>query len=150
MCGKRHHHHHRAGGTAEPRRSRLKADDLRASDAEREGVVSDLRTHATDGRLSVDELGERVEAAYGARTRRELVAVVEDLPHPRRTRPRADARAELREHVRTYLLVMALLVSIWALTGMGAFWPVWPALGWGLAVAMHASSVRGAPRPAGP
>jgi hypothetical protein len=29
---------------------------------------------------------------------------------------------------------MALLVAIWALTGMGYFWPVWPALGWGFAL----------------
>ncbi|MBA3437053.1 MAG: XRE family transcriptional regulator, partial [Thermoleophilaceae bacterium] len=27
---------------------------------------------------------------------------------------------------------MALLVAIWALTGEGYFWPVWPALGWGI------------------
>jgi hypothetical protein len=33
--------------------------------------------------------------------------------------------------LRAYLSVMALLVAIWALTGAGYFWPVWPALGWG-------------------
>jgi hypothetical protein len=28
-------------------------------------------------------------------------------------------------------------VAIWALTGMGAFWPIWPALGWGIGIVSH-------------
>ena len=35
----------------------------------------------------------------------------------------------------TYLAVSALLVAIWALTGAGYFWPIWPMLGWGVGVA---------------
>ena len=27
---------------------------------------------------------------------------------------------------------MALLIAIWAVTGAGYFWPVWPMLGWGV------------------
>ena len=117
----------------------MPADDLRASDAEREDVVADLRTHATEGRLTVEELEERLDRVHAARTRADLAAQLADLPRPARpARPRPDARAELREHVRTYLFVMALLVAIWALTGMGYFWPVWPALGWGIALLPHA------------
>jgi hypothetical protein len=119
-------------------------DDLRASDAEREEIVTQLRTHAGDGRLDLDELDQRVEAAYAAKTHRDLVAVIEDLPRaPRRPR---DERREFREHLGSYLRIMALLVAIWALTGMGYFWPIWPMLGWGIAVAMHAGSAR----PSGP
>ena len=35
------------------------------------------------------------------------------------------------------ILVMLLLVGIWALTGHGYFWPVWPGIGWGFAVGVH-------------
>ena len=130
MCGShRHPHHH----DARPGRSTpvVPADDLRASDAERERVVDHLRTHAGEGRLSVEDLDERLGRAYAAKTRAELAALTADLPQPRRPRP--DARAEFRDHLRSYLGVMALLVAIWALTGMGYFWPIWPMLGWGLA-----------------
>lgn len=144
MCGHHHRHHQRtARVAAEPRH---RADDpTRASDAEREEVVSALRHHAGEGRLSVEELDRRAEAALGATTRSDLAALTQDLPRaPRRQDPRA-ARAELREHVRTYLAVMALLVVIWALTGAGYLWPVWPALGWGIGVVSHAASLRRLP-----
>ena len=120
----------------------MKADDVRASDSEREEIVSELRGHAGEGRLSVDELDERIEAAYAAKTRRDLVALVKDLPKPRHVR---DERREFREHLRTYLSVMALLVVIWALTGAGYFWPVWPILGWGIGVWSHAGAIRRTP-----
>src|SRR6185295_16752633 len=42
-----------------------------------------------------------------------------------------------RIHLRIYLLVVAFLVVVWALSGGGYFWPAWPAMGWGLAVAIH-------------
>lgn len=126
-----------------PSRPRIKADDVRASDAERDEIVTQLRTHAADGRLDVDELGERVERAYAAKTRRDLAAIVADLPRP--PRPRPNVEAEFREHLRSYLSVMALLVVIWALTGMGYFWPIWPMLGWGIGIVSHAGSVRRLP-----
>jgi class 3 adenylate cyclase len=40
-------------------------------------------------------------------------------------------------HLRIYLVVVAFLVVIWALSGAGYFWPAWPAVGWGLGVAIH-------------
>jgi hypothetical protein len=140
MCGSHRHRHHHA--TVE--RSTMPVDDLRASDAEREHVVSHLRDHAAEGRLTVEELDQRLDRVYAARTRAELAALTADLPQPRRPRP--DARAEFREHLRTYLGVMALLIAIWALTGMGYFWPVWPALGWGIGIASHASAALRGPR----
>jgi class 3 adenylate cyclase len=121
--------------------SRIRADDVRASDAERESVVADLRAHAADGRLDVEELERRVGSAYVATTRRDLVALTSDLPRARR-RSREVARSEFREHLGSYLRVMALLVAIWALTGMGYFWPIWPMACWGVFVAMHANAVR--------
>jgi len=53
--------------------------EVRASDADRERVAERLRRAAGDGQLTVDELDERLEAAYGSRTRRELVALTADL-----------------------------------------------------------------------
>jgi hypothetical protein len=55
-------------------------DGLRASYEDRDRVVELLRVAAGDGRLSAEELDERVERALSARTYGELSALVEDLP----------------------------------------------------------------------
>ncbi len=55
-------------------------NDLRASHEDRDRIVELLRVSAGDGRLSIDELGERVEAALTARTYGELEGLVADLP----------------------------------------------------------------------
>jgi hypothetical protein len=139
MCGRRHHHHHDHRPDVAPA-TRIGADELRASDAEREEVITALRTHAGDGRLGIEELDQRIEAVYGAKTRRELAVLTDDLPQAQR-RPRGERR-EFAHHLRFYLQVMALLVVIWALTGMGYFWPVWPMVGWGVGIVSHASGLR--------
>jgi Domain of unknown function (DUF1707) len=54
--------------------------DLRASDADREAAVDALRAHALAGRLTSDELEERVEKAYAAKMLSELAALQVDLP----------------------------------------------------------------------
>lgn len=134
MYGSHHHHHHRDVARASGRRA-----DLRVSDAERESVISDLRHQAGEGRLTVEELEQRIDAAQAATTGRDLSALTKDLPRLHRRR---DTHRGFAEHLRTYLWVMALLAGIWLVTGMGSFWPVWPAAGWGIAVASHAASVR--------
>lgn len=53
---------------------------LRLSDADRERAVADLKTHAAAGRLSMEELPERVAAAYAAETFGELADLMHDLP----------------------------------------------------------------------
>lgn len=55
-------------------------DGPRASDAERERVVTALQRHFADGRLNGDEFADRVERALAARTLGELYAVTSDLP----------------------------------------------------------------------
>jgi Domain of unknown function (DUF1707)/Cell wall-active antibiotics response 4TMS YvqF len=52
----------------------------RASDAEREATVARLREAAAEGRLTVEELDERIDAAYAASTRAELEPLTADLP----------------------------------------------------------------------
>lgn len=59
---------------------------LRASDAEREATVQMLSEAAGEGRLTLTELSERVDAAYRATTRAELDRTVADLPAPASTR----------------------------------------------------------------
>ena len=53
---------------------------LRASDADRERVAETLRQAAGDGRLTMDELDERLDAVYAAKTYAELVPITQDLP----------------------------------------------------------------------
>jgi hypothetical protein len=54
--------------------------ELRASDADRERVAEILRTAATEGRLNLDELDERLGAVYAAKTYADLVPLTRDLP----------------------------------------------------------------------
>ena len=53
---------------------------IRASDQERESVVSVLRDAFTDGRLTYDEFEERMAAAYAAKTWTDLRELTSDLP----------------------------------------------------------------------
>jgi hypothetical protein len=55
---------------------------IRVSDAEREQVAERLRIAAGEGRLTVEELAERIDKAYDARTADELVPLTRDLPAP--------------------------------------------------------------------
>src|ERR1700722_8839898 len=54
--------------------------ELRASHEDRDRVVELLRVSAGDGRLTGDELDERLELAMTARTYGELAKLVADLP----------------------------------------------------------------------
>jgi hypothetical protein len=56
------------------------AAELRASHADRERVVELLQVAAGEGRLTVDELDERLEAALTARTHGDLAVLTADLP----------------------------------------------------------------------
>lgn len=53
---------------------------IRASDAEREAAMDVLRDGAAEGRLTFEELADRLEAAAGALTREDLSRLTADLP----------------------------------------------------------------------
>ncbi len=55
---------------------------MRASDAERERIAEALREAVAEGRLTMEEFEERLEAAYKAKTHGELEPLVRDLPAP--------------------------------------------------------------------
>ncbi|HEY8584256.1 MAG TPA: DUF1707 domain-containing protein [Capillimicrobium sp.] len=67
------------------------APDLLASDGEREQTIDRLRVAAAEGRLTLDELADRVEATAAARTQGQLAELVADLPAPGGLAPAAGA-----------------------------------------------------------
>lgn len=105
---------------------------LRASDEDRERLSTELHEHAVAGRLTTEELEERLEAAYSARTLAELDALRRDLPTSGRistlshaARRRHLARRVLQETGGS-LGLFVLCTLIWLNSGAsGQFWPVW-------------------------
>lgn len=55
----------------------------------------------------------------------------------RRERLRRVEERLFQAHAATFVVINAMLVAIWAAVG-GAFWPIWPMIGWGPALALHA------------
>lgn len=109
------------------------ATDLRVSDAERDQAAGQLREHFASGRITEEELNERIQAAYGARTQQELSSLLGDLPALPATRQQLRAElAERRRVLRRRLLQEAggaatpfvICTVIWAASGAaGGFWP---------------------------
>jgi hypothetical protein len=63
--------------------------DLRIGDAERDATMAQLREHFVAGRLTFDELTERIDLVLAAKTQGQIDGLMADLPRP----PRA-ARGE--------------------------------------------------------
>jgi Domain of unknown function (DUF1707) len=113
--------------------------DLRASDEQRDRAAAEIREHFAAGRLSDDELSDRVQAAYAARTVGELNAVLADLPKLPATRAEQEAAiARRRRELQRRLLQEAgggsgaflICTVIWLASGAsGFFWPIFVALG---------------------
>jgi Domain of unknown function (DUF1707) len=123
-----------------PHYSRAVAEphELRVSDADRDRLAREIREHYAAGRLTSDELDERIDAVYKARTESELLALRTDLPQlpvsPAERRAELVARrSELRQRLiqRTGASMVPFVVctAIWAASGASApFWPIWVAL----------------------
>jgi hypothetical protein len=125
---------------------------LRASDADRDRVAAVLRQHCSAGRLTFEELSDRLGRVYEARTLDQLFALTNDMPDPEphphlteylpRLRPIVPARRRaLAVDAATYAVVSAVLVAVWAVTGGGYFWPMWLMIVWGALLAVHVVSV---------
>jgi cation transport ATPase len=98
-----------------------KVGSLRASDADREEIVTRLHKAATEGRIAPEELEQRVSAALKARTYSELDATVADLPRQPARRPRRDVRRRSTASwalsvVKEYPLVLLLALPVLAVT----------------------------------
>ncbi|HEV7585137.1 MAG TPA: DUF1707 domain-containing protein [Solirubrobacteraceae bacterium] len=107
---------------------------VRASDADREHAAEALREHFAAGRLSEDELGERIDSVYRATTVQELDRLRDDLPHLPASRQasraeiaqrRAELRPQLLQRAGGALTPFVICTVIWAASGAGEFWPVW-------------------------
>lgn len=100
---------------------------LRASDADRERVAQQLRDHCEAGRLSADELGQRLEATFAARTLADLDPVLTDLPRPASARPERRGYGGPPRWGRVpTLLVVLLAISI--VSGHPVIWLAIPLL----------------------
>lgn len=88
---------------------------LKASDADREQIAERLRKACAEGRLLAEELEERLEATFAARTYGELDAVVADLPGVpvrRRERPRSPAFTLTPVHIIALFLLAPVIISL--------------------------------------
>jgi 2TM domain len=67
---------------------------------------------------------------------------IEDAGPRERAIKRLRKRRDFYGHLLVYALVNALFVAIWAVTNRhGFFWPIFPMMGWGVAVVLNAWDV---------
>ena len=92
-------------GAATSVRRMSELPELRVSDADREATVVRLRVAGGEGRLTLEELAERVEAADAARTRADLDALTADLPDSPAWRASPDVDVPRKERVARISLV---------------------------------------------
>jgi hypothetical protein len=126
---------------------------LRASDSDRDRVAAAIAQHLVKGRISVDEVDQRLESVFRARTVGELLAVTRDLPDgPSRPALSALPRIQVRRHlpldfyihVGNFFMVVGLWVLVWSVSG-GPFWPAWLALAWLPYLCLHAKLAKDSP-----
>ena len=84
--------------------------DLRIGDAERDVAMAQLREHFVAGRLTFDELSERIDAALIAKTQRQIDRLTADLPRPPRPARHSGAEPPLPAPDAGRFLVFAMLL----------------------------------------
>lgn len=90
---------------------------MRASDEDRQRIITLLQGHTAAGRLTLDEFSERVGEVYAARTLTELATVVRDLPaEPQPAVPAPAVGTDGARH-----LVIAFAAAVGVLVLLGAF-----------------------------
>jgi hypothetical protein len=47
-------------------------------------------------------------------------------------------KRDFTQHLVSYVVINAVLIGIWALSGGGYFWPAWVLAGWGVGIVFHA------------
>jgi len=125
---------------------------MRASDAEREEVAAALRDNLAEGRLTMEEFNDRLDATYTSKTYGELDALMIDLPRRSGTSPTtfAEAGAQLverwearrrnrfRRSVSRFLTVSGVCWVLWGVTvatsqghNLEGLWPMWVTVPWG-------------------
>jgi Domain of unknown function (DUF1707) len=143
---------------------------LRAGDGDRDAVAEQLREAHAEGRLTMEELEDRLGKTYAARTFADLAPLTADLPprpfgasvprpaevaRPRPTNvpaPRRDAQSGswidsgLRASWYAWATAVSVTVVIWLIitltSGIHYFWPIWVAGPWGAVLTMATLSRR--------
>jgi len=105
---------------------------LRIADADREQLVDELREHAIAGRLTSEELEERIGKAYRATTRADLEQLKADLPVSSTSvklalsKRKGQLRRRLLQEAGGSVGLWAICLGIWVSDGAsGSFWPGW-------------------------
>jgi hypothetical protein len=106
-------------------------DRMRVSDADREALTARLRDNYAEGRLTQDELDERVSAALSAKTFGELRTLTTDLPGPAAVPPPTAARPPWggpppwrRHYHRRPPVPLILLIVLLVALSSGGGWAV--------------------------
>ncbi|OXM66912.1 DUF1707 SHOCT-like domain-containing protein [Amycolatopsis vastitatis] len=118
---------------------------VRAADADRERVATVVQSAGSEGRLTLDEVEERLTHVYAARFTDELTVLTADLPRPAPPRPGFPLTREalrrhpaLRVHLAVVVAVAVLVIVRWAVLGAGFFWPAFPLFWLAVSVLVHA------------
>jgi uncharacterized RDD family membrane protein YckC len=91
---------------------------VRLSDSERHAAVTRLRDACAEGRITPDELSQRLELAFVARTAADLEPVLRDLPR------RREWFATRRRYAAWWQRAAATVIDVVAVTAVGAIAPV--------------------------
>ena len=83
--------------------------DLRIGDAERDATMAQLREHFVAGRLTLDELTERLDLTLAAKTQGQIESLMADLPRPDRA-ARGESPQPLPDQDAGRFLVFAVLL----------------------------------------
>ncbi|QSB15537.1 DUF1707 domain-containing protein [Natronosporangium hydrolyticum] len=130
-------------------------EQMRAADVDRERFAARVRQALDEGRLTLDELDERLRHIYAAKTFGDLHQVVADLPAvaptersevapspsqvpPSRIEENPKLPGWLSLSWRLWLVAVAVNLVIWFLVSLGSgnlvyFWPMWVAGPWAAA-----------------
>jgi hypothetical protein len=125
--------------------------DTRIGDIERERVRHLLQRHAGDGRLTLDELSDRLGEVYAARTAADLDHALRELPSLQRAsqppQPARRARGNAQADLLRFVSLAVALLGIWAFFALTTtatyFWPVWPIAFLGLKAARRYRAATG-------
>ncbi len=129
----------------------LNSLDLRVGDGEREQIAADLGQHMALGRLTLHELESRLDIAFTAKTRRQLDALISDLPRAEPAQRPASAPVQANESPpsnrswRPWALTGVICLLVWLATSLTQghpvnFWPIWVIGPWGAVILAHAVS----------
>jgi len=125
--------------------------DMRASDSDREKIASRLRDAHAEGRLSINEFQDRLDALYEAQTYGELEPLVRDIPVMRThktpaivqrpastvaTGKRSGGEKAMAVLWTIWVCAVSVNLVVWLLVSitngnLEYFWPAWVAGPWG-------------------